>query len=90
MGRKKRLRKDTLIIGISLAFLGLTMLVISGTAIYRNHVWVYKRLSNCGNVGLSVNVSPRSFTYSDLEKMTNGFKEELGRGSFGTVYKGTI
>uniref|UniRef100_A0A7N2N296 non-specific serine/threonine protein kinase n=1 Tax=Quercus lobata TaxID=97700 RepID=A0A7N2N296_QUELO len=43
-----------------------------------------------GNVGTGMDVSPRSFTYSDLEKMTNGFKEELGRGSSGTVYKGTI
>uniref|UniRef100_A0A2N9III2 non-specific serine/threonine protein kinase n=1 Tax=Fagus sylvatica TaxID=28930 RepID=A0A2N9III2_FAGSY len=66
------------------------MLVISGIAIYRNRVWAYKSLSNNGNVGLSVDVSLRSFTYSDLEKITNGFKEELGRGSFGTVYKGTI
>nr|POE80573.1 g-type lectin s-receptor-like serine/threonine-protein kinase lecrk1 [Quercus suber] len=30
----------------------------------------------------------RSFTYKDLEEATSGFKEELGRGSFGTVYKG--
>ena len=82
--------KKSLIIGISLAAFGIIMTVISGIAIYRNHVCAYKRLSNSGNVSLSVNVSPRSFTYSDLEKMTNGFKEELGRGSFGTVYKGTI
>ncbi|KAE8684239.1 Brassinosteroid insensitive 1-associated receptor kinase 1 precursor [Hibiscus syriacus] len=30
----------------------------------------------------------RFFTYKDLEQATNGFKEELGRGAFGTVYKG--
>ncbi|KAL4602797.1 hypothetical protein ACB092_10G079800 [Castanea dentata] len=38
-----------------------------------------------GNVGLSMDVSPRSFTYSDLEKMTDGFKEDLGKGSFGII-----
>jgi tRNA A-37 threonylcarbamoyl transferase component Bud32 len=32
----------------------------------------------------------RCFTYKDLEEATNGFKEELGRGSFGTVYKGVL
>ncbi|KAL0010373.1 hypothetical protein SO802_005481 [Lithocarpus litseifolius] len=32
----------------------------------------------------------RSFTYKDLEEATSGFKEELGNGSFGTVYKGVI
>ncbi|KAK4591673.1 hypothetical protein RGQ29_016204 [Quercus rubra] len=31
-----------------------------------------------------------SFTYKDLEEATSGFKEELGRGSFGTVYKGVM
>ncbi|XVE50636.1 hypothetical protein DITRI_Ditri01bG0179500 [Diplodiscus trichospermus] len=32
----------------------------------------------------------RSFTYKDLERATNGFKEEIGRGAFGTVYKGEL
>ena len=31
-----------------------------------------------------------SFTYEDLEEVTGGFKEELGKGSFGTVYKGVL
>ncbi|KMT14399.1 hypothetical protein BVRB_4g071780 [Beta vulgaris subsp. vulgaris] len=30
------------------------------------------------------------FSYEVLEKATNGFKEELGRGAFGIVYKGVI
>nr|POF25065.1 g-type lectin s-receptor-like serine/threonine-protein kinase lecrk3 [Quercus suber] len=86
----KRSQNVILIIGISLAAFGLIMSLIFGIAIYRFRVWAYKRLSNSGIVDLSGDVSPRSFTYSDLEKMTNGFKEKLGRGSFGTVYKGTL
>ncbi|GMN72016.1 hypothetical protein TIFTF001_055603, partial [Ficus carica] len=35
-------------------------------------------------------VNLRSFTYEELEIMTDDFKEEIGKGSFGTVYKGTI
>ncbi|XP_057484154.1 G-type lectin S-receptor-like serine/threonine-protein kinase LECRK3 isoform X1 [Actinidia eriantha] len=31
-----------------------------------------------------------SFSYMELEKATNGFKEELGRGAFATVYKGVL
>ncbi|KAI3886716.1 hypothetical protein MKX03_011138 [Papaver bracteatum] len=34
--------------------------------------------------------SLRSFTYQELEEATNGFKDELGRGAFGIVYKGLI
>ncbi|KAL3747783.1 hypothetical protein ACJRO7_016573, partial [Eucalyptus globulus] len=32
----------------------------------------------------------RTFTYQELHKATYGFKEELGRGSFGRVYKGVL
>ncbi|KAL0005427.1 hypothetical protein SO802_012988 [Lithocarpus litseifolius] len=49
-----------------------------------------RRTSNNGYIGFSEDVAPQSFTYSDLESMTDGFKEELGRGAFGTVFKGTI
>ncbi|CAB4281752.1 unnamed protein product [Prunus armeniaca] len=31
-----------------------------------------------------------SFSYQELQEATNGFTEELGRGAFGVVYKGTI
>ncbi|KAI3511701.1 hypothetical protein L1887_18858 [Cichorium endivia] len=30
------------------------------------------------------------FTYQELDKATNGFKDELGKGAFGIVYKGVI
>ncbi|XP_059597508.1 G-type lectin S-receptor-like serine/threonine-protein kinase LECRK3 [Vitis vinifera] len=32
----------------------------------------------------------RSFTYEELKQATDGFREELGRGAFGTVYKGVL
>ena len=32
----------------------------------------------------------RLFTYKELEEATKGFSEELGKGAFGTVYKGVL
>ncbi|TYJ32975.1 hypothetical protein E1A91_A05G070800v1 [Gossypium mustelinum] len=37
-----------------------------------------------------VETNLRSFTYKELVDATNEFKEELGRGAFGIVYKGTL
>ncbi|KAK7813453.1 g-type lectin s-receptor-like serine/threonine-protein kinase lecrk3, partial [Quercus suber] len=71
LGREKHSRKDIMILGISLGAFGLIMSVISAIAIYKNRVRAYRRLSNSGKVDLSMDVSLRSFTYSDLEKMTN-------------------
>ncbi|KAI6703460.1 hypothetical protein NL676_012596 [Syzygium grande] len=32
----------------------------------------------------------QTFTYQELQEATDGFKEELGRGAFGAVYKGVL
>ncbi|KAM1753134.1 hypothetical protein ACFX12_005760 [Malus domestica] len=32
----------------------------------------------------------KNFTHKELEEATNGFKEELGRGAFATVFKGVL
>ncbi|XP_077231750.1 G-type lectin S-receptor-like serine/threonine-protein kinase LECRK3 [Tasmannia lanceolata] len=39
---------------------------------------------------ISLGMNLRSFTYEELEEITDGFKQELGRGAFGTVYKGML
>ncbi|KAA8528870.1 hypothetical protein F0562_036225 [Nyssa sinensis] len=88
--RKKELRTDILIVSVLLLGFAFLVLAVAGVLIYRNHVWAYKKISENGNVELCEDVAPRSFTYAELQQVTNGFKEEVGRGAFGTVYKGTI
>ncbi|PON78674.1 GPCR kinase [Parasponia andersonii] len=41
-------------------------------------------LRNCGPVQV------RRYSYSEAKKMTNSFKEKLGEGGFGSVYKGKL
>ncbi|KAK3440500.1 hypothetical protein EUGRSUZ_B00766, partial [Eucalyptus grandis] len=35
-------------------------------------------------------VSSRRYTYKDIKRMTNSFKEKLGEGGYGCVYKGKL
>ncbi|CAL9004700.1 unnamed protein product [Prunus brigantina] len=36
------------------------------------------------------NLMPIRYSYSDIRKMTKGFKEKLGEGGYGSVYKGKL
>ncbi|GAB4835160.1 hypothetical protein Ancab_000068 [Ancistrocladus abbreviatus] len=68
-------------------FVNIILIVIVGFCIF----FFYNRQFNQGQGG-----KPRggynicSFSYKELEEATSGFKEELGRGAFGVVYKGVM
>ena len=64
-------------------------LSISGLFIFKSRVLRHKSLLESGNLGLT-EVTLRLFSYNELKRATNGFKEELGKRSFGTVYKGAL
>ncbi|KAM1157719.1 hypothetical protein ACFX1X_028603 [Malus domestica] len=36
------------------------------------------------------NLTPIRYSYSDIKKMTRGFKDKLGEGGYGSVYKGKL
>ena len=36
------------------------------------------------------NLMPIRYSYPEIRKMTNGFKEKLGEGGFATVFKGKL
>ena len=82
--------KRTLILVLSLslgavAFLCL-VIAISSFWVYRHQVWRYRQLLE----EVKEEFTLQSFSYDELEKATDGFREELGRGSYGAVYQGTI
>ncbi|XP_010245281.1 PREDICTED: G-type lectin S-receptor-like serine/threonine-protein kinase LECRK1 [Nelumbo nucifera] len=87
---KKEQRKDILIIGVVFFVCAFILLAFSVVISYRNRVWAYKRILDPGSIGLTEEIALRSFTIAELQKLTEGFKEEVGRGAFGTVFKGTL
>ncbi|WVZ10087.1 hypothetical protein V8G54_014617 [Vigna mungo] len=65
-------------------------IVISSHYTYKIRILKYKRLMETGNLGLNEEVTLRRFSYSELKRATYNFKIELGKGSFGAVYKGAL
>ncbi|XP_028801236.1 G-type lectin S-receptor-like serine/threonine-protein kinase LECRK1 [Neltuma alba] len=57
---------------------------------YKIGVLSYKRLLEVGDLGVTEGSTLRVFSYSELKKATHGFKQQLGKGSFGSVYRGTL
>ncbi|KAJ4952412.1 hypothetical protein NE237_029244 [Protea cynaroides] len=74
----------------TIAFVKVGTRIITCILIYRHRVWTYKKISNQRSMGLTEDIFLQSFSYDELEKVTEGFKEELGKGAFGTVFKGTL
>nr|XP_004228922.2 G-type lectin S-receptor-like serine/threonine-protein kinase LECRK3 [Solanum lycopersicum] len=90
--KPKNKKQETIILIVSV-FLGssvfvncllLGVLSLGFLLVYRN-----KRLTFDRN-GSSMDQTLRYFSYKDLSKATEGFKEERGRGAFGIVYKGVV
>ncbi|KAD2804429.1 hypothetical protein E3N88_37806 [Mikania micrantha] len=84
---KKVREKKIMVIGVSIISFAVLVLLISGVIMYKTRVWAYKKISENLNVQFFEDMGPRAFSYEALENITDGFKEELGRGSFGIVYK---
>uniref|UniRef100_A0A5B7AA86 Receptor-like serine/threonine-protein kinase n=2 Tax=Davidia involucrata TaxID=16924 RepID=A0A5B7AA86_DAVIN len=71
----------------SSVFLNLLLLLLPLLAIFRFNNRKTKMLQPYPVVpGMNL----RIFSYKELEEATDGFKEELGRGAFATVYKGVL
>ncbi|EXB28985.1 G-type lectin S-receptor-like serine/threonine-protein kinase RLK1 [Morus notabilis] len=84
--------QDTLIL-VGSVLLGTSVFVnfLLGAAICVGFFFIYRKKGKTVLADQNVaDMNLRSFTYKELEAATDGFKEELGSGAFGTVYKGKI
>ncbi|KAG6768582.1 hypothetical protein POTOM_027504 [Populus tomentosa] len=84
--------KKSLIMFLAIIFCSIAILclgiAISTFFVYRDRAFLYEKLSEI--ISLTGEFTLQSFSYGELEKATDGFREELGRGSIGAVYKGKI
>lgn len=78
----------SLVLG-SVAFL-FTVVAIFSYIFYRSRADQYQKLLENPYLGPNEEFTLRSFSYSELEKATEHFKEEILHGSFGNLYKGIL
>lgn len=89
-------KKDRLKIVVSVLLGGsvLVNLFLLGTICLGNFLLFHKKPFKVPDEGQSKTLREYSnvhcFSYKELEEATGGFREELGRGAFGIVYKGMI
>jgi serine/threonine protein kinase len=57
---------------------------------FKIRVLRYKRLKESETLVLTKGLTLNLFSYDELRRATKGFKDMLGKGSFGTVYKGAL
>ncbi|KAF8018585.1 hypothetical protein BT93_H3466 [Corymbia citriodora subsp. variegata] len=89
-GKRRASRRVLFVVVASSTAFALVTLAVSGFIVYRYRVRLYERLPKEGSAGMIENFLLRSFTYEELKRVTNDFVEEIGKGAFGTVYKGTL
>ncbi|KAL6841553.1 hypothetical protein ACP4OV_028696 [Aristida adscensionis] len=80
-----------LISGAALAVFSLVVLSASILLCKKRLTWRYTRAQQQQDSELcDESIGIRSYSFQDLELSTDGFTEEIGRGAFGTVFKGML
>ena len=86
------IKKQSMVVVLALllgssAFLNILFFLASIVAI----IYLYhKRLISRWNIDRTLTTNVRSYTYKELEEATRGFRQTVGKGAFGTVYKGVL
>ncbi|PIN19781.1 Serine/threonine protein kinase [Handroanthus impetiginosus] len=78
-----------LLLTVSLVTYSCAALATFGFFIFKTRVIKCKRLL-ARTSSLAKELTLRLYSYKELKEVTKGFKEELGKGSFGAVYKGNL
>ncbi|EEF32631.1 receptor serine/threonine kinase, putative [Ricinus communis] len=73
---------------------GMLLVVLMGFALYR--IYIFDKIEKEYQSRIEKFLDdykafkPGRYSYSDIKRITNQFKEELGKGAYGTVFKGKL
>ncbi|KAJ0810380.1 putative protein kinase RLK-Pelle-SD-2b family [Helianthus annuus] len=88
ISRAKNNRQSLIIVGSTVLGTSVFVNLLLILAICAGMFLIYHKRIRKLDPGIETNLV--RFTYKELVQATNGFKDELGKGSFGIVYKGVI
>ncbi|WJX20999.1 primary-amine oxidase [Trifolium repens] len=80
--------KFILIVAVSIC--SLLAVVFATIAIYYHPTFCYILKKETPPKPKPVDINLKAFSFQELREATNGFRNELGRGGFGTVYSGVL
>ena len=86
----KKGHSETVVLALLLgssAFLNILLFLAIFVAVYYLY---HKKKKFQWNIDSILAANVRSYTYKELEEATRGFKQTVGKGAFGTVYKGVL
>ncbi|KAL7617820.1 hypothetical protein Lser_V15G02563 [Lactuca serriola] len=88
---KNKDRRTLIVVGsVLLGTSVFVIFVLTGVICVGFFVIYKKKPINTYSIRKAVETNLPSFTYQELVEATDGFKDELGKGGFGIVYKGVI
>ncbi|KAM1753085.1 hypothetical protein ACFX12_005712 [Malus domestica] len=83
--RKSVIRVESVLLGTSI-FVN----VVLSSALCLGFFFIFRKKPEKPSTDIVLDSNLRSFSYEELQEATNGFKEELGKGAFGVVFKGVM
>ncbi|EEF28982.1 serine-threonine protein kinase, plant-type, putative [Ricinus communis] len=88
----KKSGKELVIAGMVLIAFSLIVFVSSGFVICAHKIWRYKINTGqaCHDQSIAEDINLRSFSYDQLVAATDDFRDEIGKGASGKVYKGSL
>ncbi|KAI9096704.1 hypothetical protein K1719_025883 [Acacia pycnantha] len=75
------------LVGVRYLFGLISLIVLVIFKWRKRHLSAYENIEDFLQRG---DIVPIKYSYKEIKKMTRGFKEKLGEGGFGTVYKGKL
>ncbi|KAM1224303.1 hypothetical protein ACFX2G_044182 [Malus domestica] len=82
-------KSKTTVVRVGSALLG-TSIFVNVAALCLGFFFIFRKKPVRSSTDIVLDSNLRSFSYEELQEATNGFKEELGKGAFGVVFKGAM